>query len=79
MEEEIKKSQKEIEELYKNLENIVNNNPKLYIMPVSIYNEIMKKLGHMEDRIRKQSSSLKKHMKDKIILRQELKKIRGHN
>jgi hypothetical protein len=73
--EEFKESKKEINNLYKDLESIVEINPHLYIMPVELYDKIMKKMGHMEDRIKKQTASLMMHIKDKQELRRKIKTL----
>ncbi len=39
----------------------------------NIYHDL-RKLGHIEDRIKKQTESLKRHLKEKQELRRELKK-----
>ena len=74
MEDEFKKSKEEIKDLYNDMLLIADDNPDLYIMPKSLYEAIMKKLGHIEDRIKSQTSSLKMHLKDKQELKRELKK-----
>lgn len=76
MEDELKKSREEIRDLYNNMLLIADDNPDLYIMPKSLYNAIMKKLGHMEDRIKSQTNSLKIHLKEKQELKRELKKLK---
>ena len=71
MEDELKKSIELIKDLYNDMLSIADDNPDLYIMPKGLYERIMKKLGHMEDRIKSQTNSLKVHLKDK----QELSKL----
>ena len=73
MEEELKKSREEIRDLYNDMLLVADDNPDLYIMPKGLYERIMKKLGHMEDRIKSQTNSLKVHLKDKQELKRKLK------
>ena len=72
-EENFNNSKEEIKELYVSMESVIKMNPQLYIMPIELYNNIMKRMGHMEDRIRKQTQSLKNHLKEKQELRRKLK------
>lgn len=71
--EEFEKSKEEIKDLYADMQLIAKSNPELYIMPVELYNRILKKLSHMEDRIKSQTASLRRHLKEKEELRKELK------
>lgn len=71
--EEFKKSRDEIKDLYNDMLLIADENPDLYIMPKSLYNRIMKKLNHMEDRIKLQTNSLKRHLIEKQELKRQLK------
>lgn len=73
--ENFEKSKEEIKKIYENLETIIKINPSLYIMPVELYNQIVNRLGHMEDRIRKQTASLMMHIKDKQELKRKLKEL----
>ena len=75
MESNFEKSKKELKDLYSHIELVVKMNPTLYIMPVELYNQIIKRLGHMEDRIRKQTASLMMHIKDKQELKRKLKEL----
>ena len=62
MEEEFKESENLVKELYRDLRKAADMNEDLYVMPTALYNQIMKKLGHMEDRIKLQTNSLKNHL-----------------
>ena len=66
-------SAEELNALYENMEQVANMNPRLHIMPTELYNQIMKRMGHMEDRIRLQTKSLNIHLKEKQELRRKLK------
>ncbi len=71
--EEFEKSKEEIKDLYKDVLSIAEANPQLYIMPLELYNRIVKKLSHMEDRIKSQTESLRLHLREKQELRRRLK------
>ena len=75
MEDELEQSKKEIAALYENMERTANMNPKLYIMPLELFNAIMKRLGHMEDRIKMQTASLKRHRDDKKYLNKRIREL----
>jgi len=62
-----------IKDLYSNLEYMAKINPDLYIVPKELYNELMKKVSRMENRILKQTQSLKMHIKEKQELKRQLK------
>lgn len=55
--------------------DVVKQNPTLYIIPVALYDEIMKKIGRMEDRIKKQTKSLMMHIKDKQEMTRKIKAL----
>ena len=74
MEDEFEQSRKDIKEIYDDLKKITEMNEKLWIMPVELYNRILRKLDHIEDRIKKQTESLKRHLKEKQELKRKLKK-----
>jgi len=43
-------AKQEVKDLYKKMFEIAKlNNPDIYLIPISLYNEIMKRLGHLED------------------------------
>lgn len=71
--EELQESREEIKRIFNLVEETARSNPDLYIMPKSVHTEIMKKLGHMDDRIRLQTASLKVHIADKVELRRIIK------
>ena len=71
--EDFEKSQEEIKDLYDDVLSIAKLNPQLYIMPLELYNRIVKKLSHMEDRIKSQTESLRLHLREKQELRRRLK------
>ena len=71
--EDFEKSHKEIKDLYEDVLSIAEANPQLYIMPLELYNRIVKKLSHIEDRIKSQTESLRLHLREKQELRRRLK------
>lgn len=73
--EDFEEAKKQVKELYSDMQEIVRMNPQQYIMPVKMYNAICRKLGHTEDRIRKQTASLKNHLNEKRELRKQLKEL----
>ena len=70
---DFEKSKEEIKDIYKDVLSIAEANPQLYIMPLELYNQILKKLSHMEDRIKSQTESLRLHLREKQELRRRLK------
>ncbi len=74
-EENFDKSKEEIKSLYKDLESVAEMNPELYVISKALYNQIIRKVGHMDDRIRKQTASLKMHLSEKQKLRRKIKEL----
>jgi len=68
------KSHKEIKDLYKDVFSIAEANPQLYIMPLELYNRIVKKLSHIEDRIKSQTESLRLPFTRKARIKKEVEK-----
>lgn len=75
MESNFEKSKKELKDLYSHIELVVKMNPTLYIMPVELCDTIMRRLGHIEDRIKKQTASLMRHIEDKRALNKRIKEL----
>ena len=68
------KAKETIKELYQSLTEVTQiNTPDFYIMPVSVYNAIINKLGHLEDYLREARKSRDYWKKDYL----ELKAKRG--
>lgn len=75
MENSLEKSKEEVSLLYEDLKDAARMNPELYVMPLELYNRIMKRMGHIEDRIKKQTESLKRHREDKKALNERIREL----
>jgi len=74
MEDEFKQSGEDIRKVYNDLKKIVEMNQDIWIMPVALYNRIVQKIEYLDSKLKDQTESLKRHLKEKQELRRELKK-----
>lgn len=68
MEGQIQHAKEEVKKVYRMMDEIVQENPQLYIMPKEVYNSIMKKIASLDrevDRARKSRDSWRKKYQDK--------------
>jgi len=65
-----------IRELYNDFKEIIKMNENLYIVPTEFYNQLIKKLGHLEDKLTRQTESLKRNQKTITEQRREIKKLK---
>lgn len=75
MEDEFKEAMEEIKGLYSDLNEAANMNPDIYIIPTVLWNKIMKKLGHLNDKLLRQTGLLRRHLKEKQELRRKVKEL----
>jgi len=64
-----------IRELYNDFKEIINMNENLYIVPTEFYNQLVKKLSHLDDKLKRQTESLKRNQKTITEQRREIKKL----
>jgi len=62
--------------LYDDFKEIINMNQNLYIIPTEFYNQLMKKLGHLDDKLKRQTEALKRNQKTITEQRREIKKLK---
>lgn len=72
MEENFDESWKAIDSIYEDVKKIVDTNESLYIMPKGVYNAILSKMSHLEDKLKRQTTILKRHLKEKEELKKKL-------
>jgi len=72
---QIEETKNQIKEIYQQIRDVVSLNPDIYLMPTELYNAIIKKMGHVDDRIRLQTKSLKMHIKEKQEMARKIKKL----
>jgi hypothetical protein len=67
-------TKQEIKDLYKELEETASLNPKLYIMPTSLYDAFYKKIFMLDEKLKRQTKSIMDLKKLNQKLKEELLK-----
>lgn len=60
MEKELNKQKEIIKDLYKTLEDTAKLNPQIYLVPVEVWNQLLKEINYLDEKLKYQIKSFQK-------------------